>query len=647
MADRIPKQIEHLSELVELNDINYFENLRVNRSTFNILCYLLCHSGGLAAGRYVTVSEQVALFLSVLSHHSKVRVLKFNFKRSGQTIQTYFHNVLRTVLKLHSILLATPVDDDCTHPRWKHFKGCLGTLDGTLIDVTVPEIDKARYCTRKGIVSVNVLATCDRQMRFIYLLTGWEGSAADARVLPDALYRDDGLKVPHGNFYLCDNGYPNGEGFLTPYKMVRYHLQEWGNGPTAPQNFKEYFNMNHSKARNIIERTFGLMKKRWAILRSPSFYPIKIQNRVILACALIHNFIRNEMSNDPLEEDQPPDTTNQTHEEEYIDSVHPSQEWSNWRDNLAHEIKMDGGTAEQVMTKLRNRNDKGHRGWSVKEEQMLAESMKKIVREGWKTENGFKTDYLNMLATYMKHVFPNTDLKHEPHITSRITVWKRNYHSLFEILKHTGVGLDSSTKMIEATDEQWTAFMTKDPNARLMRHKSWPLYEDWCEIFGQTRATSEGAESHARATTPPLSLSANIEVDNGSYKPVDENQDESQSPIGYAQTGESSEMGKTSSGRKRKMPITPDPMVNVVQKFCDNASSRLGEIAQRIGHEQDISAARKMIYSSVTEMNMFTLQEKLRATALIARNTEDIDVFFSLPETDRMEWVLMLLNGEI
>ncbi|KAL8494052.1 hypothetical protein ACS0TY_025017 [Phlomoides rotata] len=573
MADRIPKQIEHLSELVELNDINYFENLRVNRSTFNRLCYLLRHSGGLADGRYVTVGEQVALFLSVLSHHSKVRVLKFNFKRSGQTIHTHFHNVLRVVLKLHSILLATPtpVDDDCTHPRWKHFKGCLGALDGTLIDVTVPEIDKARYHTRKGTVSVNVLAACDRQMRFIYMLTGWEGSAADARVLRDALYRDDGLKVPHGNFYLCDNGYPNGEGFLTPYKMVRYHLQEWGNGPTVPQNYKEYFNMNHSKARNIIERTFGLMKKRWAILRSPSFYPIKIQNRVILACALIHNFIRNEMPNDPLEEDQPPDTTNQTHEEEYIDSVHPSQEWSNWRDNLAHEMysnwrgKMDGGTAEQVMTKLRNRNDKGRRGWSVKEEQVLAESMKKI----------------------------------------------------------------------------------KDPNARLMRHKSWPLYEDWCEIFGQTRATGEGAESHARATTPPPSLSTNIEVDNGSYKPVDENQDEIQSPIGYAQTGESSEMGKTSSGRKRKMPITPDPMVNVVQNFCDNASSRLGEIAQRIGHEQDISAARKMIYSSVTEMNMFTLQEKLRATALIARNTEDIDVFFSLPETDRMEWVLMLLNGEI
>ncbi|KAL8462674.1 hypothetical protein ACS0TY_033627 [Phlomoides rotata] len=115
---------------------------------------------------------------------------------------------------------------------------------------------------------------------------------------------------------------------------------------------------------------------------------------------------------------------------------------------------MDSGTADQLLKPLRNRNDKGRRDWSLHEEQVLSEAMKKNLHEGWKTENGFKTGYLNLLFTYMKQVFPNTDLKPEPHINSRITVWKRNYHSLFEMLKNTGVGLDSTTKMIEATNEQ-------------------------------------------------------------------------------------------------------------------------------------------------------------------------------------------------
>ncbi|KAL8487723.1 hypothetical protein ACS0TY_023707 [Phlomoides rotata] len=153
--------------------------------------------------------------------------------------------------------------------------------------------------------------------------------------------------------------------------------------------------------------------------------------------------------------------------------------------------------------------------------------MKKIVLEGWKNENGFKIGYLNLLSTYMKQVFPNTDLKPEPHINLRITVWKRNYHSLFEILKNTGVGLDSTTKMIEVTDEQWDAFMKRDPNALLMRSKSWPLYNDWCEIFGQSRATGEASVSHLRATTPPPLFSANMNIDSTSNRVGDETQDES------------------------------------------------------------------------------------------------------------------------
>ncbi|KAL8536846.1 hypothetical protein ACS0TY_012138 [Phlomoides rotata] len=266
-----------------------------------------------------------------------------------------------------------------------------------------------------------------------------------------------------------------------------------------------------------------------AILWSPSFYPISVQNKIILACALIHNFIRNEIPDDPLAEGI-----------------------------------MSSGISDQGSKPLKNINDKGRRGWSVGEEQVLSEAMKKIVHEGWKTENGFKIGYLNLLSTYMKQVFPNTDLKPEAHINASIT--------------NTGVGLDSTTKMIEATNEQWDTFMKKDPNARLMRNK--------CEIFGQSRATDETSVSHLRATTPPPSFSANIDVDDASFKVGDEKQDESKSPIGCAQTSESTDMGKTSSGRKRKSSLNYDPMVSVVQNFYDNASNRLGEIAKRIGHDQ-------------------------------------------------------------
>ncbi|KAL8506153.1 hypothetical protein ACS0TY_017136 [Phlomoides rotata] len=180
------------------------------------------------------------------------------------------------------------------------------------------------------------------------------------------------------------------------------------------------------------------------------------------------------------------------------------------------------GSTDQVLAELRNRNDKERRGWSLREEHVLAEALEKIVQEGWRSENGFKTGYLGLLHGYMKQVFPNTDIKPETHITSRLTVWKKNYHSLFEILKHTGVGLDSTTKMVEATDEQCEGFVKKNSIAHLMRHKSWPLYDDECEIFGITRATGLGTEDHLNALTPPLSFSVNVGTENDSTKVQDE-----------------------------------------------------------------------------------------------------------------------------
>lgn len=45
-------------------------------------------------------------------------------------------------------------------------------------------------------------------------------------------------------------------------------------------------------ARNVIERWFGILKGRWAIHRSPSWFSIKTHNRIVMACCLLHNLIK-------------------------------------------------------------------------------------------------------------------------------------------------------------------------------------------------------------------------------------------------------------------------------------------------------------------------------------------------------------------
>ncbi|KAL7254280.1 hypothetical protein ACSBR1_008642 [Camellia fascicularis] len=87
-----------------------------------------------------------------------------------------------------------------------------------------------------------------------------------------------------------DTRYTNGKGFLAPYRGLGYHLSVWREGAT-PNNYQEYFNIKHASTKNIIERCFGMLKMRWAILHNASYYPIKTQNRIITACCMLHNII--------------------------------------------------------------------------------------------------------------------------------------------------------------------------------------------------------------------------------------------------------------------------------------------------------------------------------------------------------------------
>ncbi|KAL0367094.1 UNVERIFIED_CONTAM: hypothetical protein Sradi_3599500 [Sesamum radiatum] len=113
-------------------------------NAFGRLCYMLEHSGGIKPTKNVFVLEQVAMLLSVIAHHKKNCVVKYDFIWSGRTISKHFHTVLHAVCKMHHILLAkpTPIGDYYNDFRWKRFKGYLGALDGIFIDVRVPDHEK-------------------------------------------------------------------------------------------------------------------------------------------------------------------------------------------------------------------------------------------------------------------------------------------------------------------------------------------------------------------------------------------------------------------------------------------------------------------------------------------------------------------------
>ncbi|XVF82710.1 hypothetical protein PTKIN_Ptkin16aG0070900 [Pterospermum kingtungense] len=131
-------------------------------------------------------------------------------------------------------------------------------------------------------------------MKFSYVLLGCEGSALDSRILGDALHRHHDLKIP--------------------------------------------------STRNTIERAFGLLKKWWAILHTPRFFDKKTQVRIINACFILHNFLREEMSEDDLlkEVDQELENSledeNEVRDEDIVKNIRVTQEWTTFRDILAMQM---------------------------------------------------------------------------------------------------------------------------------------------------------------------------------------------------------------------------------------------------------------------------------------------------------------------
>jgi len=70
--------------------------------------------------------------------------------------------------------------------------------DETYVRVRVPRADAPRFRGSKDWPTQNVFAACDFDMKFTYVLAGWEGTTFDSRILKDDLSRDDSLVIPEG-----------------------------------------------------------------------------------------------------------------------------------------------------------------------------------------------------------------------------------------------------------------------------------------------------------------------------------------------------------------------------------------------------------------------------------------------------------------
>ena len=87
-----------------------------------------------------------------------------------------------------------------------------------------------------------------------------------------------------------DAGYAQEYGYMGPYKNTRYHLDDFRGLDLETLSRQEKFNLTHSRLRNVVEQTFGVLKARWHILEGVPYCEREKQSMMIISCFAMNNF---------------------------------------------------------------------------------------------------------------------------------------------------------------------------------------------------------------------------------------------------------------------------------------------------------------------------------------------------------------------
>jgi hypothetical protein len=103
---REPSQIRdlyrnaHMYRLLYGGRNNCIDYLRMDIGPFFNLARIMRQGGLLKDTINVSIEEQLAMFLHIMGHKSKNRVMKIHFIRSGETVSRYFNAVLGAICSI-------------------------------------------------------------------------------------------------------------------------------------------------------------------------------------------------------------------------------------------------------------------------------------------------------------------------------------------------------------------------------------------------------------------------------------------------------------------------------------------------------------------------------------------------------------------
>lgn len=101
----------NLNKIYDCTDRECVYMLRMRRAPFFSLCNLFRDRNLLKDTINCSVEEQVAIFLHVVGHNQRFRVIHNTFRRSMETVSRYFKEVLYAIGELRGEMIRPPSNE--------------------------------------------------------------------------------------------------------------------------------------------------------------------------------------------------------------------------------------------------------------------------------------------------------------------------------------------------------------------------------------------------------------------------------------------------------------------------------------------------------------------------------------------------------
>ena len=279
---------------------DWLNNFRVSRATFEYLCIKLrpfISKSDTVMRKAVTTEKRVALTLWFLATGSEYRTIGHLFGIAKSTVCVATKEVCTYIVdKLLPEYIRMPQANALkevvsSFASEYNFPQCVGAVDGTHIPITSPQECPADYFNRKGWHSVIMQGTVNNRGLFIDVYIGWPGRVHDARVFVNSsLFKKGRDEVLFPNWIkkmgnkdvplvlLGDPAYPLLSWLMKPFT---------DNGHLTTQ--QRNFNYRLSRARVVVEHSYGRLKGRWRCLLKRLDVKVEDVPQLVAACCVLHN----------------------------------------------------------------------------------------------------------------------------------------------------------------------------------------------------------------------------------------------------------------------------------------------------------------------------------------------------------------------